>query len=436
MKIKLLSVILSLTMLMSLMISCANKEEPGKPTEYDGMVIDAEYTVVRSEKGNNSVINTARKLKEAINQKSGVDVGFGTDFVKRGGEAPAKEILVGAVDRELEFDRTTLDVGDFYIGIEGDKIIIDAYDELTLNAFVEQIIEVWLKEDCGIVEKGVLIINESICKKLNEITFSLPQTISVLSQNVRSADDPNGNSVAERQPRFKKLVEEYDPDLIGTQEVTKKWKTYIEGTFSKDYGMVGCSRSGRTSTGGEFNLILYKKARFELLESDTFWLTDTPSTPSKVQDSKFNRICTWALLKDKLTGETFLFANTHFDYYGIDNGRIMYQQAQYLMQELGEKFAQYPSFLTGDFNCQRNSQAYSYLANSFKDAEKTADVNTSTVKATVSGYGMNPTYTIDFCFYNEKMHPVHFRITENKYGGDVSDHFGIFTEFTFEENKE
>ena len=173
MKIKLLSVILSLTMLMSLMISCANKEEPGKPTEYDGMVIDAEYTVVRSEKGNNSVINTARKLKEAINQKSGVDVGFGTDFVKRGDEAPAKEILIGDVDRELEFDRTTLDVGDFYIGIEGDKIIIDAYDELTLNAFVEQIIEVWLKEDCGIVEKGVLIINESICKKLNERTRRL-----------------------------------------------------------------------------------------------------------------------------------------------------------------------------------------------------------------------------------------------------------------------
>lgn len=436
MKTKLLSVILSMIMLMSLMISCANKEEPGKPTEYDGIVIDAEYTIVRHQKANNSVINTARKIKEAISQKAGVDVDFGTDFVKRGDEAPAKEILVGDVDRDLKFDRTTLDIGEFYIGIEGDKIIIDAYDEITLNAFVEQMIDIWLKEDCGIVEKGVLIINESICKKLDEITFSLPQTLSVLSQNVRSQDDPNGNSVAARQPRFKKLVEEYDPDLIGTQEVTKGWKTYIESTFSRDYGIVGCSRNGRTSTSGEFNLILYRKSRFELLESDTFWLTDTPSTPSRVQDSKFNRICTWVLLKDKLTGETFIFANTHFDYYGIDNGRIMYQQAQYLMKEMGEKFAQYPAFLTGDFNCQRGSQAYNYLSSILKDAEKTADVNTSVVNGTNSGYGMNPTITIDFCFHNEKMHALHFRITENKYNGDVSDHFGIFTEFTFEENKE
>ena len=438
MKNKIFALVLALSMLLACLVACGDPNK--KPSDdsnaskvnlEDMLVIDAEYRIIRGESANNSIIQSALKLMKAINEKAGVEITLATDFVKRGETAPTKEILIGAVDRELEFDRTTLETGQFYIGIEGDRIIIDAADELTLNAFMDQIVDIWLKKDVGIFGDGVLAIDDKICKDLNETELTLPKTLSVLSQNVRSADDPNGNSVEERQPRFKKLVEEYDPDLIGTQEVTKKWKTYIESTFSKEYGIVGCSRLGRTSSGGEFNLILYRKARFELIDSDTFWLTSTPTTPSKVDGSNFNRICTWVLLKDKLTNETFLFANTHYDYNGVDNGRVMQEQSGHLLRVLSQKLEQYPAFLTGDFNCQRNTAGYNALIKEFKDAEKTADVNTSVVSGTVSGYGMDPNKTIDFCFYNEKFHPTYFRITENKYGGDVSDHFGIYTEFSF-----
>lgn len=439
MKNKILALILALSMLLLNLVACATpsddqgKDSDGNKVNLEGMlVIDAEYKVVRGDMANNSVIKSALKLTNAIKEKSGVEVTLATDFVKRGDTAPTKEILVGAVERELEFDRTTLEAGEFYIGIEGDRIVIDAADELTLSAFIDQIVDIWLKDGSGIFGEGILAIDNDICTELNAVEFTLPKTISVLSQNVRSADDPNGNSKAERQPRFKQLVAEYDPDLIGTQEVTKDWRTYIQSNFSKDYGIVGCSRSGRNSTGGEFNLILYKLDRFELLDSDTFWLSSTPTTPSKVDGSNFNRICTWVLLKDKLTGEKFVFANTHYDYNGEDNGRIMKEQSGHLLRVLSDKLEQYPAFLTGDFNCQRNSAGYNALtASVFKDAEKNADVNTSIVSGTCSGYGMNPTKTIDFCFYNEKFHPTYFRITENKYGGDVSDHFGIYTEFIF-----
>ena len=436
MKKQILAFIMALLMVVPCFVACGTQDkgngDDSDKSNLEGMlVIDAEYKVVRGETANNSIIKSALKLNEAIKEKAGVEIGFGTDFVKRGDEAPTKEILVGPVDRELEFDRTTLGVGEFFIGIEGDRIIIDAHDELTLNAIIGDIIDVWLKEDCGIVEKGVLAINDEICEKLSNLEVTLPKTISVLSQNVRSADDPDGNSVEERQPRFKKLVEEYNPDLIGTQEVTSKWKSYIESTFSKEYGIVGCSRLGRNSTGGEFNLILYKKERFELIDSDTFWLSATPTQPSKVEGSNFNRICTWVLLRDKLTDETFLFANTHYDYNSVDNGRIMQEQSTHLLTVLADMLEQYPSFLTGDFNCTRGSLGYNALTKVFKDAEKTADKNTSVVTGTVSGYGMSPHKTIDFCLYNEKLHPTYFRITENKYNGDVSDHFGIYTEFSF-----
>ena len=47
--------------------------------------------------------------------------------------------------------------------------------------------------------------------------------IKVVSYNIRYTNDPNGRSVEERAPRLKKLLEEYDPDIIGFQEVTPIW---------------------------------------------------------------------------------------------------------------------------------------------------------------------------------------------------------------------
>ena len=252
--------------------------------------------------------------------------------------------------------------------------------------------------------------------------------IVIMSQNVRCGDDGNGNDIVDRAPRLKKLIEKYSPDIIGTQETTPTWNKYFRDTFKKTYGMVGKNRDGETATWGEWGTILYKLDRFELLDSDDFWLTDTPTEVSKISGSWCNRICTWALLKDKVTGKTFVFANTHLD---VGSESVRVKQFEYLLKGLADLMEQYPVFLTGDFNTTPTSPVYAEAITKFADPYNSAKENRSTVNYTYHAYGtLAPGSLIDFCFYNKnKADAFWYKIADDDFGGYVSDHYGVVGEF-------
>ena len=82
-----------------------------------------------------------------------------------------------------------------------------------------------------------------------EDTTGLDLDLKILSQNVRCADDEGGNTVLQRTTRLKGLIDEYKPDIIGTQETTFEWRQYLRTL--KEYAVVGSSRNGHTATTGE-----------------------------------------------------------------------------------------------------------------------------------------------------------------------------------------
>ena len=47
--------------------------------------------------------------------------------------------------------------------------------------------------------------------------------MKVVTFNLRCGNDPNGNSIEERAPRLKAVMDRYDADLVGFQEVTPAW---------------------------------------------------------------------------------------------------------------------------------------------------------------------------------------------------------------------
>lgn len=251
--------------------------------------------------------------------------------------------------------------------------------------------------------------------------------IVILSQNVRCANDGNNKNISDRAPRFKQLVEKYSPDLIGTQETTATWNNYFKTYFSSKYGMVGCSRDGKNAQTGEWGTILYRLDRFQLIDSGDFWLSSTPNKVSRVSGSNCNRICTWALLKDKVTGKTFVFANTHLDH-GTDAVRD--QQIKYLFSGLSDYINKYPIYITGDFNATPDSNVYAITANKLLDARTTALEDRSTVQYTFDSYGTKfPGKVIDYCFYSNHSEALFYQVLNDKFGGFVSDHYGVLSQF-------
>ena len=401
-------------------ITTAAETEPA----FVGMIFDATARIVIPADADEIIRNAANMVAAAITEKAGMTLPVVSADQDGDTDSASLTLAVGSFETERAYSLTA----------EGKSLCLEASDSTTLYYAAKAVLDAWLTPDFGLVSEGVLTLPQNRMADLNGLTTKLDHSIRVLSQNVRVADDPDGNSVAERTRRLRDLLEEYRPDLIGTQETSDKWMKQLNGitrslakrTDLGEYGMVGCSREGREATSGEWNTILYRKDRFELLDSDTTWLSDTPNEASAVEGSLCKRICTWALLKDKQTGETILFANTHLDH-GTDEVRRA--QMDILMNYLADRIGQYPFYLTGDFNCQSDSLPYQTATSRLQDSHVTGWMDHSTVNRTYHGYQETGGSEIDFIFHNEKTTPVNYEIISKGYDGYVSDHFGVIVEF-------
>lgn len=246
--------------------------------------------------------------------------------------------------------------------------------------------------------------------------------IKIISFNIRCVDDENGNSIQERAPRLFAVTAPYDADVIGFQEFTPLWEASINQFFFDKYAFFN---QYRTDTGWiESAPILWKKEKFDCLKRGYFWLSDTPEIMSGGWDSyHHNRICLYVVLKDKKSGKTFVFMNTHLGF-----GEENQVKSVRLIHQYMEKLTPYPIFITGDFNMTPSSCAYAEML------KRMADVNALTVndrRSTYHGYNQQNDFDehIDYCFIDRNLTPTTFKIIdeliENKF---PSDHYGIFAE--------
>ena len=266
-------------------------------------------------------------------------------------------------------------------------------------------------------------------------TDGLDLNLKILTQNLRFADDPNGNSVKERTTRFGALLDEYSPDLVGTQEVTFEWYQYLRSL--KKYALAGSSKSGKEDADGDWNLIMYDVDRFALIKSDTFWLSSTPDEVSKIEGATVARICTWVQLFDRYTGEVLIVANTHIDHRKTDN-RV--KQLEYLIEHLRHRLKDnYDGcriYITGDFNCLVDSRPHMTMTDSgFVDSRFVALEDRSTVNASFHGYGAEE-YLFDYCFFKGEDSVLSYEIISKNYAGEmdtepgfVSDHYAVMAVF-------
>jgi len=154
------------------------------------------------------------------------------------------------------------------------------------------------------------------------------------------------------------------------QEVLKSQFDDLSNRLSRDYGCIGVGRNdGKTS--GEYAPIFYKKDRFILLDSGCFWLSETPDKPSVGWDAKYPRICSWAQLQDRNTGNTLYFLNTHFDHVGKQARK---ESACMIVKWIRRHSDCGETILVGDFNVDQRSESYrelvktGFLTDSFEAA--------------------------------------------------------------------
>lgn len=141
------------------------------------------------------------------------------------------------------------------------------------------------------------------------------EPVNALSFNIRY-DNPNDGlqNWHYRKDNILRMINFYDLDILGLQEVLINQLNFLKKHLN-EYETVGVGRKDGKNKG-EFAPIFFRKNKFELLESGTFWLSETPEKVSIGWDAALERIATWAVLKDKTSRKEFIVMNTHFDHIG------------------------------------------------------------------------------------------------------------------------
>ncbi|MBQ8782635.1 MAG: endonuclease/exonuclease/phosphatase family protein [Clostridia bacterium] len=252
-------------------------------------------------------------------------------------------------------------------------------------------------------------------------------TVRIVSFNVRCKDDTFG-SVEGRSQLICAALEQYAPDSFGVQEATQEWLDIL-GENLTDYASVSQMRDGKKSS--EASAVFYLKDKYNLIESGTIWLSDTPDEfASKFTFSFCPRIATWATLQNKTTGEVYTHINTHLDHV-FEAVRV--EQINVLKAKIEElKTNGYPIVCTGDFNTKEGADAYNEMKNCLLDSKYLA--KNSDDGATFLNYGKNifESRPIDFIFVSEGTEVETYKIIDEKIGDMyLSDHAALCADVRF-----
>ena len=188
------------------------------------------------------------------------------------------------------------------------------------------------------------------------------QKINAATYNIRllsRSDSLQGDGWWHRRDALCGLIGFHDFDIFGAQEVCYPQLRYIlEALPQYDYVGVGRDDGDRA---GEFSPVFYKRERFRLLDSGTFWLAERTDVPGKGWDAACMRICSWGRFEEKDSGRRFWFFNLHMDHRGVEARR---QSARLVLSRIGSMCGDEPVILTGDFNVDQNNESYRLLAGS------------------------------------------------------------------------
>ncbi|MBD5460093.1 MAG: endonuclease/exonuclease/phosphatase family protein [Lachnospiraceae bacterium] len=243
--------------------------------------------------------------------------------------------------------------------------------------------------------------------------------MKIVTFNIRcDYQQDKANNFCFRRPLIAEKLQQEKPDMICFQEVLPHVALWLKEELT-DYYVIGCGRS--ETLEDEQTAIAYWKDRLNLIQMETYWLSETPYTPaSRYPDQSIcPRVCTEAVFEDLATKTVFRAVNTHLDHEGP---KAREEGLRQIMEkvESAALFPKAPVIFTGDMNAEPDSAEMAVM-------EKYPYVDVAReMGITYHGYGRaeDPCH-IDYIFVRGFVCESVEKWTEEKDGVFLSDHYPV-----------
>ena len=267
------------------------------------------------------------------------------------------------------------------------------------------------------------------CKDKVEIPDGVE--LAIMSFNVRqdTTFDVDEMDWEFRKEYLVNHIKDQAPAVLGMQEVQKNQYEYISENLD-GYETIWYSRAEDESQEGL--AIAYNKDKFDLIEEDMFWLSETPNVESKGFRAPYLRICVHTVLKEIATGREISVYSVHLE--------VTYEYSRDKEVEMvidKVKADERPTIVCGDFNTTYDSDCFRRMSEVLTSAQDSALETDDGISYQNFGGGFVSFYeAIDFIFLSDDFFAVDFDIIQEhseKDGKDVyySDHYPVMSNIVF-----
>jgi len=257
------------------------------------------------------------------------------------------------------------------------------------------------------------------------------QSIKVMTYNIKY-DNVNDtvNNWNDRKSAMVELLKKHNPSIIGMQEVLHGQLEYLDESLP-DFNYLGVGRDDGKQKG-EYSPILYDSEKYNVLRTNTFWLSKTPDKISTGWDAALERICTYGLFEDKTSGGKFWVFNTHFDHVGVKARKKSVKLIHKRIKQLNADKS--PVLLMGDLNLMPSQKPIQYLQRKMKDGLTISQNAQKGPTGTFNGFNISEPISrrIDYVFSSGFEVQDYQHIDERLGNGKhISDHLPVLADLNF-----
>ena len=414
-KIRFLSFLLALIMLLPAVLGCNNgnteETETQASTVTGTLIINGvalkDYTVVCS----NSAITGSGRAFVYLNQK--LEALYGTTLEVELSNEDRPEILIGLDGDDEAIAAAYAQNQSGLIGATGKKIVLLGANYSALC----QVIDAFLAKATGDEGSKEISISGYEIQDLNSPSLNV-MTYNILSNMEKEGREPDC------RVRMVKTILENDVDVLGTQEDGAEHSKYFIANL-KTYEVY----KGGVEEG---DYIYWKKDRFTVKRKGYYFLSDTPERKSKYEGSNQYRTMTYVVLEENKTGKQFLFINTHLDYRATEEVRVKQIDALAALIKKVNK-DDLPVIVLGDFNTTTTvsgSALLDFMGDNpnFGMTSKVAKVKGDTGPTLIEGnFTKRHPYIFDYIFVTtDTVYTRYYTVVNNiKNGKYPSDHLPV-----------